>query len=109
MLLTWLWTVNVLMPSDSAIRAAVSFVHANAAQYRAVPDRLILCGRSAGGVEQYPPRARGARREHEIDAAGGHCVARHARVLRGVVLGEGDPSRRLDVGDPQRSVVATAS
>jgi acetyl esterase/lipase len=31
------------------VRAAISFVHANAAQYRADPDRLILCGRSAGG------------------------------------------------------------
>ncbi len=31
------------------VRAAVSFVHANAAQYRTDPDRLILCGRSAGG------------------------------------------------------------
>jgi acetyl esterase/lipase len=31
------------------VRAAISFVHANAAQYRTDPDRLILCGRSAGG------------------------------------------------------------
>jgi acetyl esterase/lipase len=31
------------------VRAAISFVHANAAKYRTDPDRLILCGRSAGG------------------------------------------------------------
>ena len=31
------------------VRAAISFVHANAAQYRTDPNRLILCGRSAGG------------------------------------------------------------
>jgi acetyl esterase/lipase len=31
------------------VRAAISFIHANAARYRTDPDRLILCGRSAGG------------------------------------------------------------
>jgi acetyl esterase/lipase len=31
------------------VRAAISFVHANAAQYRTDPNQLILCGRSAGG------------------------------------------------------------
>jgi acetyl esterase/lipase len=31
------------------VRAAISFLHANAAQYRTDPNRLILCGRSAGG------------------------------------------------------------
>jgi acetyl esterase/lipase len=31
------------------VRAAIAFVHAHAAQYRTDPDRLILCGRSAGG------------------------------------------------------------
>jgi acetyl esterase/lipase len=31
------------------VRAAIAFLHANAAQYGTDPDRLILCGRSAGG------------------------------------------------------------
>jgi acetyl esterase/lipase len=31
------------------VRAAISFVHNNAAQYGTDADRLILCGRSAGG------------------------------------------------------------
>ena len=31
------------------VRAAIAFLHANAAQYHTDPDRLILCGRSAGG------------------------------------------------------------
>jgi acetyl esterase/lipase len=31
------------------VRAAIAFVQAHAAQYQIDPDRLILCGRSAGG------------------------------------------------------------
>ena len=31
------------------VRAALAFLHANAAQYHVDPNRLMLCGRSAGG------------------------------------------------------------
>lgn len=43
-------------------------------------------------------------RLHEIDGAGRHGAARHALLLGGAILSEGDPPGRLDLLDPQRPV-----